>query len=117
MSDARTRWAALWYELDATAAAAKDSHEVLFELSRRYRDLPAEDKQAVDGLLAEWVLADDPKLRFDAIALIRAHHIQSAVPSLRELARRLEDGTDPSAPYEWAKVNRLLGRLSGATEP
>jgi hypothetical protein len=117
MSDARTRWAALRYELDATAAATKDSHEVLFELSRRYRDLPAEDKQAVDGLLAEWVLADDPKLRFDAIALVGDHHIQSAVPSLRELARRLEDGTDPSAPYEWAKVNRLLGRLTGATEP
>jgi uncharacterized protein HemX len=117
MGDARSRWATLRHDLDAAAATTKDSQPVILELSRRYAALSAEEKQAVDGLLAEWVLADDPNLRFDAIALIADHNVRSAVPSLRALAHRLEDRTDPSAPYEWAKVNRLLGLLAGPTEP
>ena len=77
----------------------------------------AELYSAVDELLAEWVLSDDQNLRFDAMALISDHNIRSALPSLRLLAERLEEASGPSAPYEWTKVNRLVGKLTRGTEP
>lgn len=115
MTDPRTRWAALRQELDAAAVGTKDTHFVVLSLSRRYGALQRDEQQVVDELLAEWVLSDDPGLRFDAMAVIADHNIASAVPSLRRLAEALEGASEPSARYEWAKVNRLLAQLTGGS--
>jgi hypothetical protein len=112
MSDARTLWAEMCYELEGAAARSKESQYVVIELSRRYAALSPEDKLAVDELLAEWVLSDDACLQFDALALISEHNIRSAIPSLRELAARLEQSNLPLAPDDWAWVNRILGQLT-----
>lgn len=112
MSDARSRWANLRQELDEAASGTKDAQSVVLELSRHYAALAADEKRAVDDLLGDWVLSDDPKLRFDALAVISDNNVRAVVPSLRQLADRLEDAAEPSAPYEWLKVNRLLGRLA-----
>lgn len=104
-------------QLDADASEAKDSQSAVIELSRRYGNLSPDEKVEVDNLLAEWVLSDDGRLRFDALALIRDHSIRSSLPSLRTLQDRLERATEPSAPYEWAKVNRLIGHLVEAKNP
>jgi len=108
---ARDRFETLRRELDAAARKSKESQRAVVELSRRYAALPSDEKRAVDDRLAEWVVSDDPGLRFDALALIGDHCIRSAVPALRELARRLESESGPSAPYELVKVNRLLRHL------
>ena len=110
--DARKDWTSLRQELDAAAAGTKDSQSVVIKLSREYAVLSTDERESVDQVISEWVLSDDPKLRFDAMALIGDQHIQSATPALRRLAERLEDAPGPSAPYEWAKVNRLLGQLT-----
>lgn len=49
--------------------------------------------------------------RFDTLALIREFRISSTLPQLRALAALLETSEGPGAPYEWAKVNRLIGLL------
>jgi uncharacterized protein HemX len=116
-SDARTRWASLRPQLDAAASGTKESQSVVLELSKRYAALAGDERGTVDELLAEWVLSDDPNLRFDAMALISDHNIRSALPWLRLLAERLEDASGSSAPYEWTKVNRLIAKLTGVAEP
>jgi hypothetical protein len=65
--------------------------------------------------LAEWVASDDEALRYDALFVIDEHAIRELVPALRALQERLERDPlpGPGEPYEWAKVNRLLGKLVG----
>jgi hypothetical protein len=108
--DIRQTWRALRQRIDA-AAGTKAGQEPTVELTRQYAGLGPDERAAVDPLIAEWVLSDDPGTRYDGLALVSEFRIEAAVPALRELAARLEDATGPGAPYEWAKVNRILGRF------
>jgi hypothetical protein len=81
-----------------------------------YRSLTAVDRHEVDQLLAEQLSSQDETERFDAIALIGEFTITTALPALRRLADRLETETWPGAPYEWAKVNRLVGKMADSSE-
>lgn len=110
-ANARTRWVELRERLDDDARASKSSHAVVLELSRRYQALDESERPEVDELLAEWVLSEDEGRRFDALAVIADNKVVHAVPALRELAERLEASDAPNAPFEWAKVNRILGKL------
>lgn len=110
-ANARTRWVELRERLDDDARASKASHAVVIELSRRYQELDGSERPQVDELLAEWVLSEDEGRRFDALAVIADNKVVHTVPALRELAERLEVSDAPSAPFEWAKVNRILGKL------
>jgi hypothetical protein len=114
---AAVRRAWLQYRDDATARAEanKQSQEALFDLFSRYRGLSEDEKRVVDDLLAEQVNSSEENIRFDALAVIREFRIQSALPALRTLAERLEGGSSPGAPYEWTKVNRLIGLLVEGT--
>lgn len=105
------RWMMLRSELDRRAVESKSSQEAIIELSRRYGLLEEDERAEIDELLAKWVLSDDEAERFDALAIIFDHDVASAIPALRQLASRLEESDEVGAPYEWAKVNRLLGRL------
>lgn len=115
-SDARSRWLALWRETDARYREMKASSDAVLELFDRYRALSPTDRSEVDRLLAETLLSDDKKLRFDALALIREFRISSALPQLRALAKRLPRTKSPGAPYELAKVQRIIDVL-GRSEP
>ena len=63
-------------------------------------------------MVAEWVESEDAGLRFDALAIVNKYRLVHAVPALRRLQARLESDTSPGAPYEWAKVTRILGNLT-----
>jgi hypothetical protein len=93
------------------ATSAKDSPAVLPELFAAYRSLPPTDRFAVDYILAEQVESTSESDRFDALAIVGEFRILSALPALKRLASRLENSDDPGAPYEWAKVNRLIAHL------
>jgi hypothetical protein len=99
--------------VDAEASAAKSSHDAICELGALYERLDARERLLADGVLADWIVSDDEAKRWDALALVRAYKITSAMAALRELEGKLERSSDPSAPYEWAKVNRLIGLLVG----
>ena len=109
-------WDEFRWKLIHATAGTKDGHEVPFELSKEYGRLEASDQRKVDQVLAQWVLSDDPTLRFDALSVIGDHQVVAAAPALHDLSLRLEESNEPSAPYEWAKVNRLLRDLASGSD-
>lgn len=104
----------LWAELDADAQATKFSQQALLRLIEFYRALEADGRAVVDKVLTGWVLEGDPRRRFDALALIDEFVIREALPSVRTALQRLERATDPSAPTDRAKLQRLLARLEAS---
>lgn len=111
------RWEEFRAELVRRAVESKSSQSVVVELSREYRRLSSDDRAEVDVLLSSWLLSADEAERFDAVAVIDDNEVCSAIPALRELMDRLEASDERGAVYEWAKVNRLLGRLAAACGP
>lgn len=107
----RSAWIDYQARASARAEANKQSQDALLALFTRYRALSDEERPVVDLLLAEQVESLDENVRFDALAIIREFRIVSALPALRSLADRLEAQDSPGAPFEWAKVNRLIGLL------
>jgi len=81
-------------------------------LAGLYRALSAEERRAVDELIFDDLMSPDEARRFDAVALVREFRIRSAAKTLVRLAEVLEEASSPGAPYEWAKVNRLIAYLA-----
>lgn len=111
-SDARAAWLRMSAAVSHEAIANKQSQDALAQLASRYRLLSPDDRAVVDGLLAEQVRSSDENVRFDALALVNEFKIQSAASALRSLADWLEHQDHPGAPYEWAKVNRILASVT-----
>lgn len=101
-----------WLDTDRAAQDRKDSHSAVLVLEDLYGALSDEERRVADQVIIEWALSDDNRKRFDALALINRFHISSALPALRVLSAQFEEAVGPSAPYDWAKVNRLIGRLT-----
>jgi hypothetical protein len=102
-------------------AAGKDPNSVPPRIAEQYQRLSKDDRAVVDRLLAEQLQPKDPapdepwyedeNVRFIPEFLIDEFRITSALPALRALANWLESQDTPGAPYEWAKVNRIIGKL------
>ena len=110
------RWEEFRDGVARRAVASKSSQSVVVELSREYQRLGSDDRAEVDVLLSSWLLSADEAVRFDAVAVVDGNEVCSAIPALRELMGRLEASDEPGAVYEWAKVNRVLGRLATACD-
>jgi hypothetical protein len=91
-ADVRSAWLQMRDEVSAMAVANKQSQEAVLAMAERYRSLSEDERAVVDRLLSEF-------------------RITTALPALRVLADRLETQHSPGAPYEWAKVNRLIALL------
>lgn len=89
----------------------KDSHLALDRLHALYRKFDGEERALADQVLAEWVLSQDEKVRFDASALIDDFAIATAIPALEKLAERLATSAAPGVPYELRKIIRIKGSL------
>ena len=100
----------------ARATANKQPQESLLTGAAQYRQLSDEDRPVVNELLAEQLSSPEEDVRFLALALIEDFEIVSALPALRRLANWLETQQWPGAPYEWAKVNRIIGRMADPSE-
>lgn len=111
------QWEAMRNAMSREALAAKSSQVALGALLDAYRNFDALDKRVVDEWMAQALLTDDEVARFDALAMIREFGVRSALPQLRTLASRLEVDDSPAAPYEWAKVNRLIAALQAPESP
>jgi hypothetical protein len=110
-ADVRSAWLQMRDEVSAMAVANKQSQEAVLAMAERYRSLSEDERAVVDRLLSDQLASEDETVRFDALALIREFRITTALPALRVLADRLETQHSPGAPYEWAKVNRLIALL------
>lgn len=108
----RRSWVENQLQASGQALANKQSQEALPEMYARYRALTPVERIVVDELLAEQLGSREENVRFDALAIVREFTISSALPALRVLADWLENQDSVGAPYEWAKVNRLIGFLT-----
>ncbi len=117
--DLRRRW---WRYCDeATERAGKEPNTALRPIAAFYRSLSGEERAGVDELLIEalgrrssaagepWYEAENA--RWLPEYLVGEFQIRAALPALRSLAEWLETEDTPGAPYEWATVNQLIGRL------
>jgi hypothetical protein len=112
---ARNEWEAYSREIDQTYQDAKDSQGALLALIDRYNGLGPDERRAVDELLSEQLTSPDENVRFDALALVGEFNIRSTEPHLRSLAARLQAEMTPGAPFELAKVNRILKQIQDAS--
>ena len=83
--------------------------ERLFAL---YQKFDAEERRMADQVLAEWVVSEDPDMRFDAQALIRKFEIVEAIPALQQLAKRLASSCAGGARDELEIVDRIIGDVA-----
>lgn len=97
---------------DEEAARLKDSQHALELLTRFVECLDGPDRKEAEAVLTEWIFSEDPRRQFDALASVERLQIRSAVPALRGLAAQFEGSSAPSAPYDWAWVNRILGQFA-----
>lgn len=110
-SEVRESWIAFRQKISDRAIAEKNSQSALCGLVEYYRSLPRDAQLIVNQLLSEQLSQDNKAIRFDALAVIRDCRIKSALPALRQLSDRLGGEESPSAPYDLAKVNRLIDYL------
>lgn len=111
LDEFREMFEAFWERANSEAMAAKSSQLAYEELKSLYTRLDAQERSLADSILSDWVVSDDDSRMWDALALIRDFNVRSTLPALRKLEARLETSNAPSAPYDWAKVNRLIGHL------
>jgi len=110
-AEVRDSWEEFWQEVDRDYRDSKDSQGALSALFDRYRNLEPAERNAVDQLLGEKLASPDENVRFDALALIQEFAIRSTAPQLRHLAARLNAERRPGAPFELAKVKRILNEF------
>ena len=118
----RVAWIRFCAETSDEWSRAKLSEGALAVIAAKYAELSDAEREVIDRLLIEQLVPTEPRPddacyvgenhRFDALYLVDRFTIVAAVPTLRLLAQWLEDQTSPGAPYEWAKVNRILGSLA-----
>src|SRR5262249_32861161 len=96
---------------DDDAKSLKDPYITLEKLRSLYMKFDTSERQMADQVLSEWVLSEDEKLRFDALALIDELKVGMALPALHKLAARLASSVEPSAPYELKKIYRIFAGL------
>jgi hypothetical protein len=118
----RNAWIRFCAETSDRYTKAKDAQASLDVIAARYAGLSSAEREVVDRLLIEQLTPQEPvpgdpwylgeNARFDALFLVDRFAIVSVVPTLRRLAEWLQDQTTPGAPYEWTKVNRILGSLA-----
>ena len=102
---------AFWDRVMLQRSKEKDPQLALGDLDAVYQRLDAHERQLADVVISEWLAQDGTDRQFTAISMIDRHGTVSALPALRAAEARFETASGPSAPYDWAKVNRVIGRL------
>lgn len=101
------------YRRDAKkdADAFKDPVLVFERMQALYRKFDAAERRMADQVIAEWLSSANEALRFEACILTTELNIVSAVPALKELAKRLPSMREPGAPSELKAVHRAITEL------
>jgi hypothetical protein len=108
----RDRLEAWWFENDSRAVARKDSQGALAELVALYDDFDSQDRSLADRVLIEWLNSSNERKLYDALAMIDHFRVQSAAGALRVLAHKTERRADHEAPYDLARIESILSRLT-----
>lgn len=105
----------IWREgrerLHASLGPKGELIEVPMRMSKTFARLTASERAQIVPLLREWLLSGDDGERYDALIVIEDNAVIELVPDLRILQSRAEASDDVSAPFDWSRVNRALGRV------
>ena len=93
-----------------SAMREKEMNLVPIELEKQYERLGDDERFLADQVVCEWLLSDDPGIRWDAEFLIKKFKIRFAASGLKDLESRLMRTFSISAPDrdELVKVQKLL---------
>ena len=111
MSDVATHWLEEYERLTADAEAFRDSQSVSFGLMALYDELTEPEKERVHQILANWLVSDDNKLRYDAAFLTSERRIRELKPAVEKAIERATRRFGPEATFEARKLRRILDEL------
>lgn len=114
MSEFRQEMNHYWDQIDRESVEKKESHGAVMELMKLYRRFDDDEQRMAREVIVEWLRSPEPRKQFDALALVDEFLIVDALPTLRQLQAEAEERTDHVAPYDWSRLNRIVGRLSEA---
>jgi len=108
----REKLEAWWLATDAREVARKNSQGALLALMDFYEALEPDERALADQVFAEWIGSGNDRKRFDALAMVDRFRILAASAQLRIAEAEIATRQDHEAPYELAKVRRVLDRLT-----
>ena len=106
----------LWQAMDHDAAVARSPQGATEEFADFYAKLSVEDRAQADEAIAEWLLSENKRQRFDALAMVRRFKIAAALPNLKRLLFKLASGDSAESRYDFGYVTSLI-RMLDAHEP
>lgn len=111
MKEIRQTWIEKQRALSEAAEAEKDSQSVAFHLLETYDCLSPEERESVHSVLAEWLISEDDRLRYDAAFLISQRKIQSLRLAIEQAIRSLQSRSDVETQFEIKKLHRIVEDL------
>jgi len=100
--------------LELEARGSKQSQDVTEGLAKAYAQLERGDKEAINGVLSEWLLSDSLTRRYDSRSLVRQFKITSAMPALIELSERLRRDSSIRARKELELILDVITEVAAA---
>lgn len=110
-SPAITRWLESHRRLSVEAEVLRDSQAVAFGILSEFDALSSEDRMAIYPVLAEWLVSDDNRLRYDAAFVISQRNIREIMPAVQIALDKCEHTAGPEAHYEAKKLRRIIDVL------
>ena len=108
-------WRSVWIDVDRRYRQSKDAPGAIIELFERYAELDPAGRAEANEAIFEALREGDEGKRWDALAMINEFTLKEAIPDLRALSARLQVDDSPRAPFEVAKIDRLLKKLQAAS--
>jgi hypothetical protein len=109
--EVKTQWLETHRRLSAEADAFKNSQAVSFGLLDTYDGLSSYERTLIHSILADWMLSDDNRLRYDAKFLTRQRCIRAMKASVEKAIAKCESRTGPEAHDEAEDLRRILSEL------
>ena len=93
-------WLNEYQRLEKNAEGSRDSISVPFALLELYDKLSDREKQQIEPVLAEWLMSDDSKTRYDARFIARKRNIRSLKPAAESAIAKLAGQPDAGVRFE-----------------
>ncbi len=86
-------------------------------LKETYSAASGDEREVLNRVLRHWLLSGSPADRWDALFLTDEFHIHENVDALRRLTQKLAGQTDPGAPYELERADRIIRNMNPSAPP
>lgn len=114
MNDAEIQklWLNEYQRLEEDAERSRDSMSVPLALVKIYDKLSDREKQQIEPVLAEWLMSDDSKNRYDARFIARNRNIRSLRAAVEKAIARLVGQPGPGVRFEVELLESLVREWS-----